>query len=198
MDTTVSPSFEKKVLTYQSYRNLLAQLLNQGKTTGTTQSPELTEYARLNMARMKRLDKTVEILPELRDRILSITEPQNWYVLTEGWCGDAAQSLPIMFALSQLTPLISFKLLLRDENLDIMDQYLQYGTSRSIPKLIVKRAADQQELFNWGPRPAALQEIYNELKAAKIPFSEMAETIHHWYTKDKTLSVQKELLDLLS
>jgi hypothetical protein len=198
MDITVSAPFEKNALTYQSYRLLLEQLMAEGKTTGTHQSPELTHYARLNLARMKRVDKTVEILPAVRSRVLAITEPQHWYVLTEGWCGDAAQTVPAMYAISQLNPHISFSLLLRDENLDLMDQYLQYGTSRSIPKLIARRAADRQELFHWGPRPLALQQIYDELRGKQTPFDVVSETLHRWYAKDKTFSFQYELLELLA
>lgn len=197
MDTWISARLDEKAFTYYSYLSLLEELLAQGKTTGTYQSPELTEYARHNMRRMNRVERTLTIVPAIREKVAAITEPQNWMVLTEGWCGDAAQSVPVFHAISQLNPNITFRLLLRDENPDIMDRYLQYGKSRSIPKLIVCSGRDHRELFNWGPRPVALQKIYNDLQVSKAPFEIISDKIHRWYAEDQTLSIQRELLELM-
>ncbi|RFM26679.1 thioredoxin family protein [Deminuibacter soli] len=197
MEKTISAKFDEKALTYHSYLTLLNQLLTEGKTTGAYQSPELTEHARLNIGRMQNVMQTVAIVPEIKEKIAAITGPQTWYVLTEGWCGDAAQSIPVMHAIAQLNPNITFKLLLRDENPDIMDCYLQYGKSRSIPKLIVYCRNHNRELFNWGPRPVALQEIYDDLRESQAPFEIIADKIHSWYAEDKTHSIQQELFELL-
>ena len=78
----------EKGMSYQIYRELIDALLLDGKTTGNIQSSTLTNYARLNLARMKRVDKTIELLPTLQEIIRSIEVEQTWVVLTEGWCGD--------------------------------------------------------------------------------------------------------------
>ena len=54
------------------------------------------------------------------------------------------------------------------------------------------------ELFNWGPRPNALQELFYHMKANAMNNDTIKEEIHKWYAKDKTVSIQKDLLALLN
>ena len=67
--------------------------------------------------------QVLERLPATR-RILAITED---------WCGTALGSLPFVLKLAEATPRIELRIFLRDENPDIMDQYLKGGVYRSIP-----------------------------------------------------------------
>lgn len=195
MKKTIDKKYLQNVMDYITYRNLIDKLLAEGKVTGPQQSLALNEYTKLNVARMKRIDKTIEILPELQQSIASINKPQTWIVLTEGWCGDAAQIVPIFYALSMLNDKINLALLLRDDNLELMDQYLTNSKSRSIPKLIAVDTETMEELFNWGPRPKALQDKFNEMIANNNSFNEIKELLHGWYAKDKTLTTQQELLE---
>ena len=151
MSKIIEKKHLQKAMDYESYRKLIDELLLQGKTTGEKQSEQLIEYATRNVARMKTLDKTIEVVPEIESLISSIRQPQKWIVLTEGWCRDAAQIVPVLHALAKLNNNIELKLLLRDENLDLMDQYLTNGKSRSIPRLIAVDSDVMEELFNWGP-----------------------------------------------
>lgn len=185
----------EKAMDYISYRKLIDTLLLEGKTTGPNQSASLTEYAKLNVVRMKRVDKTIEIIPELKQIIEAIKDEQTWIVITEGWCGDAAQTLPVFYALSKLNDKIDLQLVLRDENTELIDKYLTDG-SRSIPKLIVTKTENLEELFNWGPRPKPLQKIFYELRENKLSYMEVAEKLHSWYAADKTKTTQKELFEL--
>jgi len=185
-----------KALTYEDYRDHIDELLAQGKVTGPQQSESLAEYTKLNVARMKRIDKTIEVLPQVEQVIKSIEKPQTWIVITEGWCGDAAQIVPVFNALAKLNDKIKLKLVLRDDNLELMDQYLTNGKSRSIPKLIVTDSDTLQEIFNWGARPKALQDKVDEMKANNVSFDEIKEMLHGWYAKDKTFLTQKELAEM--
>jgi len=180
------------VYTYPDYIALIESLVKEGKTTGPSQTEALAHYTKLNLARMQRLNKTVQIKKSLEETIKSIQSPQKWYVLTEAWCGDAAQSIPVIAKLAELNPQITLQLLLRDDNPEVMDQYLTNG-GRSIPKLIVLDA-DDNEIFNWGPRPAGAQAVFNEFKKEPgRPFAELAEAIQKWYNSDKTYSIQDEI-----
>jgi len=185
----------QNAMDYITYRKLIDTLLLEGKTTGSNQSASLTEYAKLNVVRMKRVDKTIQILSDLQEIIEAIDYEQTWVVITEGWCGDAAQSVPVFYALSKLNAMVNLQLILRDENLELMDKYLTNG-SRSIPKLIVARTENLEEIFNWGPRPQHLQKIFYQLRAKDMAYMEIAEQIHTWYFKDKTITIQQELLAL--
>jgi hypothetical protein len=188
MNKRIDKTLSEKALTYELYR----------QTPTSYPVPELTTYALMNWERMNRIQKTLVLTDDLKAAVDRIFVPQTWYVLTEGWCGDAAQSVPLLHAAAAQNPRISFNILLRDENLGLMDQYLQNGTSRSIPKLVVVTSNDHTEIFNWGPRPTALQVIYDDLRQKKIPFPMVAEQLHAWYVADKTLSIQQELTYLIN
>jgi hypothetical protein len=180
----------------------------QGKTTGSNQSDFYIHYAKLNLARMNRLDKTITLTDSLKDVLKKVTQKYVFLVITEGWCGDAAQNIPILDFITKENPNIELKLILRDENLELMDRYLTDG-GRSIPKLIcltkkndtATEAAEAdttyEEIFTWGPRPEAAQKIMLHLKEKNATLDEKALAIHAWYNADKTLSAQKELENLI-
>ena len=73
-----------------------------------------------------------------------------------------------------------------------MDQYLTNG-GRAIPALLVLDENNNLILPKWGPRPAVLQGLLAEWKKEEIDYAIIAEKIHSWYAKDKTLTTQREL-----
>ncbi|WP_173915772.1 thioredoxin family protein [Halobacillus sp. Marseille-Q1614] len=81
-------------------------------------------------------------------------------ILTEDWCGDAMLNIPIFLRLAEKAR-INTHFLQRDKNLELMDQYLTNGTSRSIPKIIVIDQ-DGNEYLNWGPRAPEVQKFLDE------------------------------------
>lgn len=196
--TELLTSVIKKSLSYAEYLQLTEDLLNQGKTTGPNQGADYVHYTNLNLHRMKRLDKTVEINAKLKSLIAQIQTPQTWLVISEAWCGDAAQNVPLLQKLADLSSKIELKIILRDENLEVMDMYLTNG-GRSIPKLIALENTTLNELYTWGPRPASIQNVMNELKAANITeISEIVEKIQIAYNHDKSQSFQNEFIVLLT
>ena len=196
------PIFSKELLdsayTYAQYRKLLDDLMAEGKTTGENQSEDLIHYAKLNIARMKKWEKTLKLETELKSLLGSLPQKEIWVVLTEGWCGDAAQVVPAFDKMKEATDKIDLKLLLRDEHLDVMDAYLTNG-GRSIPKLIRLNAETGEEVGTWGPRPEPVQEMVMAYKDDPNgqPFAEFAEAIHAWYAKDKQQTLQAEFADML-
>ncbi len=185
-----------KAMNYTQYMDLLEGLMTQGKTTGSNQSEDYLNYAKLNLARMHRLNKTATLSPELKTALQKVNSGFIFLVLTEGWCGDAAQNIPTMHLIEIENKNIELKLVLRDENLELMDKHLTNG-GRSIPKLICLEKESLKEVFTWGPRPEAIQQTVLELKEKKASPMEKAEIVHKWYTADKTLSLQKELETLI-
>ncbi len=186
-----------KAFDYKGYRTLIDSLMKEGKTTGTTQTEDYLHYAKLNQARMQRLEKTGELYLETKQALDRIKQEFVWIVITEGWCGDAAQNITPLFLMSEYCKKIDLKLVLRDENLDLMDNYLTNG-SRSIPKLICFNKKTNQEVFIWGPRPAEAQKIVSELIAKKASLEEKSIVAQKWYNEDKTVSLQKEFVDLIN
>ena len=195
--STITQEHIKNGMSYEAYRLLIDQLLSENKTTGDNHSESMVDYAKLNMQRMNKWDKIFKPSDELVEVIKSINKPVYWVVLTEGWCGDAAQNLPVIAKLASMNSNITLSLLLRDENLDVMDAYLTNG-GQSIPKLIM---IDEHlnELGQWGSRPQPVQDILMDLKAKGGAFSydEFGVAAHTWYAKDRTKTLQQELLELL-
>lgn len=188
-------SYILKGMTYDVYLDLLKDLLSEGKTTGPNQDAGLFEYAKLNIQRMERIYKTLVITDELANIVKAINDKQTWICITEGWCGDAAQSLPLFARLAELNSNITLKMILRDENLELMDRYLTNG-GRAIPVVIALQGG--KELWKWGPRPASLQVIVDEFKQnPTVTFEELKTQLHTWYAKNKTVDQQNELLKLI-
>ena len=121
---------------YAEYRKLISDLLLEGKSTGNEQSEDLTHYSTLNETRMNRLDKTIKITEENLLNLKNLIGEYIWIVISEGWCGDAAQLLPIMNKMAEESGKIDFRIVLRDENEELMDLYLT-NKNKSIPILIV-------------------------------------------------------------
>ncbi len=187
----------KNSMSYNDYLNLIDEKINENSSTGNEQNEMLTDFTKLNRARMKRLDKTQQIIPELESVVKAITQKQIWLVLTESWCGDAAQNVPVLQKLAEINPVIDLRLALRDDNDELMQQYLTNG-GKSIPKLIAVSENLENELFTWGPRPAVAQIEVKRLLEEQGGFNEkVKEGIQIWYNNDKGISMQNELIDLL-
>jgi len=186
-------------MNYEEYQELIAKVHAEDKTTGDNQSDMYVEYSKLNEHRMRRLNKTIRLNASLVDRIKSIAEEQLWLVITEAWCGDAAQNLPIVVKMAEVNDKIQLRLILRDEHPEIMNLYLTNG-GKSIPKLIAIDT-DNNELFHWGPRPEPMQKIvvdYHNSPEPKAPHSEYVLEVQKWYNADKTHTIQNELESILS
>ncbi|PST84848.1 thioredoxin family protein [Pedobacter yulinensis] len=182
--------FVSEGMTYPEYRLLIDQLLANGQTTGPDHSEGMLEYTKLNVQRMNRLDKTVTITDALAAAITALPSDVRLLVISEGWCGDAAQIVPVLNQAVRSAQL-PMKLVLRDKNLELIDAHLTNG-GRAIPVLLVIDA-DGRPLGKWGPRPAVLQQLLSEWKQENPDFTVVAEQLHGWYAKDRTLTTQQEL-----
>lgn len=189
--------FDKEALDYSSYRNLVDELLAKGETTGPDNSEAMLHYTKMNVQRMNRVDKTTVLSEELRGTLEKIEGKYRFLVITEGWCGDAAQIVPIINRIVSVAPSkFDLKLTLRDKNLPLIDAHLTNG-GRAIPVLLVLDETGNLVLPKWGPRPAILQGLLADWKKEGVEMPELAEKLHGWYAKDKTLTTQQELNDLL-
>ncbi|WP_299060161.1 thioredoxin family protein [uncultured Polaribacter sp.] len=181
---------------YQEYRDLVSNLLAEGKATGNEQSDALTNYSLLNDKRMKRLDKTIKISEETVTQIKKVNEPQTWLVITEGWCGDAAQNLPVINKIAETNNNIHLKLVLRDDNEDLMNLFLTNG-GKSIPKLIALDT-DNNVIDTWGPRPTVATKMVADYKAKHGALdANFKQDLQVWYNKNKGQSVQDDFVELV-
>jgi len=156
---------------------------------------EYREYTKLNWSRMNRWLKKGELTASLQKVITQIDRPQRWIIITEPWCGDAAHTVPFIQLAAQLNPLIAIDYELRDRPPFRINEYLTNG-GKSIPKLVI-RDEHGTDLATWGPRPAACQKLYEELKAESADFDTLKVALQKWYNEDRGLSLQAELAALL-
>lgn len=187
----------QRSFSYSEYRKTVSQLLLEGKSTGSTQSDDLLHYSLLNETRMNRLEKTIAISEENKLKLKNISQDYIWLVISEGWCGDAAQLLPIFNKMAVLSDNIDLKIVFRDENEALMDLFLTNG-GRSIPKLIILEKDTLNIISDWGPRPAGATKLMKDYKEKYGVIDETIKTeLQMWYLHDKGISTQNEILNLL-
>ncbi|NAY92006.1 thioredoxin family protein [Muricauda sp. JGD-17] len=188
----------KRSMVYKEYKKLVQRLAEESKTTGFVQSEANINYTQLNNRRMGRWDKTLKISNETAKKITKIDSKLLFLVLTESWCGDAAPSLPVMNKIAELNPNIELKVVLRDENLELMDAFLTRG-ARSIPKLIILDKEKEKILGEWGPRPSIATQMAAEYKQKHGKLSpEFKKDLQVWYNKDKGKNILEDLVALLT
>jgi hypothetical protein len=182
--------------TYQQFRNLVSHLLTENKSTGNIQSEEITAFSSLNDRRMKRLDKTIKISDKTSIAMNTISQPQTWLVIAEGWCGDAAQNLPIIHKIAETSNLVNLKVVLRDDNEDLMNLFLTNG-GKSIPKLVVLDK-NNNVLNTWGPRPTiAAQMVANYKTEYGVIDANLKQNLQVWYNKNKGENIQDDFIKLV-
>ncbi|WP_136466744.1 thioredoxin family protein [Flagellimonas onchidii] len=186
-----------KGMNYASYRDLVSDLAKNRQTTGEEQLESLINYTELNDRRMKRWDKTLKIPTEVQEKISRINSKLTFLVLSESWCGDAAPSLPVLNKIAELNPNIDLKIVLRDENLKLMDEFLTNG-SRSIPKVMVFDEHAQEVIGEWGPRPSIATQMVEDYKKEHGHLdAQFKQDLQVWYNKDKGQNTLEDITNLL-
>ena len=187
--------FVNEGMTYQEYRNLINELLLNHKTTGPDDSDAMLHYTKMNVQRMNRVDKTVKLNDTFLDVLGAVKNKYRFLVISEGWCGDAAQIVPVFDKIAaSFTDKFELRFVLRDKNLPLIDEHLTKG-GRAIPVLLILDEKGNV-VKKWGPRPDILQELLAGWKRDSSDMMEIAEKLHGWYAKDKTQTTQQELIEI--
>jgi len=181
-------------MNFQEYSDAFNEILTAAEPAPPYDNADYFQYTKMNWSRMNRWLKQDPLTGATKAILASIDRKQQWVVITEPWCGDAAHIVPILYLMSRVNTHIDFRLQLRDSGSEI-ENYLT-GGSRSIPILIV-RDENGNDLFHWGPRPAAAKAIYDDLTEKKAGFEEMKIALQHAYNNDKSTGIQQEVGALL-
>ena len=195
MINTIKQALENS-FSFADYRKKVTSLIAEGKSTGHTQSEDLLKYSELNETRMNRLEKTIEVTPETKVKLQNLDKKYIWLVLSEGWCGDAAQIVPVIHKMADATDKVELKIALRDDNDALMQHFLTNG-GKAIPKLIVLDAETLEVVLDWGPRPHGAKQLILDYKAAHGVVDEPAKIeLQKWYLHDKGISIQNEIVEM--
>lgn len=115
-----------------------------------------------NREKLEENERTTVLPPADLDAIRNAPRT-SVLVLTEDWCGDAIANLPVLGRLAQETGRFDVRVFLRDQNEDLMAQYMN-GEFKSIP---VFAFFDDgfREIGRWIERPAAVTEQRKKRRA---------------------------------
>lgn len=197
VETTTREALVKSALsravTYEEYHMLMGYLAREGKSTSPRPNDALAAFTRLNHARMRRLDKMMIATKIPTHNPLR----QSWLIITESWCGDAAQVIPVVNRIAKATPGVDLKFVLRDREEELMDAFLTNG-ARSIPLVIFYDHDLGKVLGTWGSRPSTLTKMVELEKARSGKLSDaFKKEIQIWYNKDKGKTIISDFNNLL-
>lgn len=193
----INPEFLNKAINFNDYLQLTRNIIEQAQPNPPYDNEKMKAYTAQNLERMERLNNNIVLDQKLYNLLSSITQKWVWVIITEPWCGDAAQIVPALSAFASVNDNIECKILLRDEHPELMNIYHTNG-SKSIPKLICIDAERNIELGTWGPRPREIQIIVDQFKDDhSLTFGQKVRHIHQWYDENKTRAIQSEFVDLL-
>lgn len=185
--------FFESLPNFETYYKHILQLFEEGKTTGDNQSEAMLNYTKLSLARTKRGLKTFSCNKDLLD-VASQTKKKNWLVITEAWCGDAGNIIPLFVKLAEQTPGVNLRIMVRDEHPEMMDNYLTNG-GKAIP-IFVAYNDEFTPTIHWGPRPKPAQDMVMKNKDnPQMSYDEFAIVLQKWYQQDKTETLQEEMAE---
>lgn len=192
MGAPVQSGHLEAAVSYETYRREM-------KRKAETEDPDALserdqkylDYITLNDRRTDRVHEEYRPSDRLRALVEEIERPQTWLVITEDWCGDSAQVLPIIAEAAELNGAIDLRILPRDEHLELMDEYRTDG-KRAIPKLVALDE-DGTELFTYGPRPTPAAELFERRVEEGTPKKEVYRELQQWYNGDRGAAVDEEL-----
>ena len=197
MTDTILEQINISGVSYANYKTKIDTILT--TTDSNTLSADALEkfnFTKLNQTRIKRIDRTYVPGQEITEAIQKISTKQTWLFLTAVWCGDSAQNIPQLVKMAELNPLIKVRLIERDENLEIMDQFLTDG-KRSIPKLIALNEAGEI-IFTWGSRPAAAQLVVRTAINSGVEKKIWEEQLHLWYSRNRGKDLEEEMIKIVT
>ncbi len=126
---------------------------------------EFKEGMTRNRDRVEANERRVEIDPETRSFFKSLPRPLNVVALAEDWCGDVIANLPVLGVLARETGKLNVKIFYRDQNLDLMERWLNQGKYQSIP-VFAFFDDSFRELGHWIERPDSVTKLRAEKRKA--------------------------------
>ena len=157
---------------------------------------EFKPYYELNKKRMERIVNTYRVQEAQMKEFKELNYSGKLLIITEGWCGDAAQSLPVIYRFFGEN--MEIKIVYRDQNEDLMNQYLTNG-SKSIPIVLILNE-HMEVVAHWGPRPEFGNDLFYQHKNNEeaYPKEKLMEDMQMAYNKDKGAAIIEEIIKTIA
>jgi hypothetical protein len=123
---------------------------------------------------------------------------RRWHLLavSEDWCGDSVNILPWVDALDAGSPLVELRIIERDRHLDLMDQHLTNGRSRSIPIVILLDDRFVERAW-WGPRALEMQQWFETPEAQALSKDARYKELRIRYSRDRGRAILEEITSMI-
>ncbi len=161
------------------------------------QKAQYYKYTHINKKRSERVAKTFKLSEDRIIEIQSLPYDFKVLVISEVWCGDAAQLVPIFQKIFDYMK-VSIRYISRDSYPELMQEYLTHG-SASIP-ILVAMDETAKEIFRYGPRPEKAMKMLAIHKENPEVYTkeEFQMDLQKFYNKDKGESIYQELYQLMT
>jgi Thioredoxin len=155
-----------------------------------------------NRDQLEQNEKSLQLSQEDLTAFRSLPRPLHVLALAEDWCGDVIANLPILGRIARESGKLDVRVLLRDQHLDVMDQYLKQGQFRSIPVFVFLDEAFN-DLAVWIERPESVtqareakrRELYAqhpEFGSADAPIADLPEDVRA-QVQAATMAMRQEM-----
>jgi len=187
-----------KAVFYTDYKNIIKKRAEQNTDSLNEREKELIHYTDLNISRINRIEKTLVLSEDISSKLHGINQRINILVISEGWCGDAAQIVPVIHKMAENSDNLELKLFFRDEDESLINQYLTNG-GKAIPIVILLKAETFEEIAHWGPRPKACIPLLQRYKTDPENYThdQFVLDIQNFYNHDKGQSIANEIIEIL-
>lgn len=176
---------------YPDYLKKIEEQLHYIESSGDEKG--YAKYYSINLKRIERLDKTFALTEEQKEKLNKVNADFKLLIISEGWCGDAAQVMPVVNVMMNEIG-VEQKIVLRDENSELMNEFLTDG-AKSIPILIGVNNQGN-EIFRFGPRPQHGMDLLKKHKENPQEYTDdqFHQDLQIWYNQDKGESIFNEFL----
>jgi hypothetical protein len=129
------------------------------------------------------------------DRVRALRRRWHLLVVSADWCIDAPPVVGPLARLADMVETVELRHLDRDEYVELIDEHLTNGRSRSIP-VVILLDEDRVERAWWGPRPAPLQ-AWVMKEGAAMPPADRYRYSRQWMARDRGQTVLEEVVSML-
>lgn len=133
---------------------------------------------------------------EYAERIALTGRRWSLLAVSETWCGDSVNILPWVDALDASSPLVELRIIERDQHLDLMDQHLTNGRSRSIPIVILLDDRLVERAW-WGPRTLVMQQWFETPEAQALSKDARYKELRLRYSRDRGRAILDEITAMI-
>lgn len=181
---------------YLEYEEILNQIRSDSPSLNNL-SEEQSDYVSLEKNE-NQFDETISITKDTIGKINRFKNKYTWLVITEKWCIDTRQLIPICNKMAAFSENIELKIAFLEK--DTIWIHNTVDEIQIFPTLIILNKNDNSKMLaEWGPRPKGATDLLKSRmkKSGKIPTSAFEE-MKMWYFQNKGVSTQFELMRLMN